>query len=189
MRGLIIDKYPDEVRQKIEFLIDSNFNGKAIHEWLQDNYFPKWKQIGRKDLIVTERTVRNWLRNYCPQKRLLSQSYIDRAVDRLEKDKEVLQNIEGDIAKLKQLINSFGDIDKLSLKSKAELRRQLKESIEANKKHLDILMRLGVVKEEPKKSTQFIFSKTLKEISEKHEEKPKKSKEEEIVERALKQDE
>jgi len=49
-------------------------------------------------------------------------------------------------------------------------------------------MRLGVIKEEPKTSKQFIFTEKLVEISKKHEEK-EKTEEEKLYERAVKKNE
>ena len=185
MRGKIIDKYPDEVRKKIEYLIDSNFNGKSIYEWLNANWFPKWKQNGMENLIVGERTVRNWLRNYAPEKRLLSQSYINNAVKRMDEDINAIEEIGKVLRGLIDLANSFKEGD-LSLKQKGEKRRILKEIANVSDMYEKLRMRLGLSEEKPKETIHHTFIDMVKEIKHKHEDKKEKTEEEKLYEKAVK---
>jgi len=185
VRGKIIDKYPDEVRKKIEYLIDSNFNGKSIYEWLNANWFPKWKQNGMENLIVGERTVRNWLRNYAPEKRLLSQSYINNAVKRMGEDIDTLEVMQKALKDMMELARGFPE-DKLSLRDKGEKRRILKEIANISQMLEGLRIRLGLSEEKPKETIHRTFIDMVKEIKHKHDDKKEKTEEEKLYEKAVK---
>lgn len=186
MRGRVIDEYPDEVRKKIEHLIGSNFNGRAIHQWLEREWFVKWRESGQDNLIITERTVRNWVRNYAPQKRLLSQSYIDSAVKRMGEDINAIEELGRVIHEMRELANSFPDEGELSLRQKGEKRRILKEIANISDMYEKLRMRLGLTEESPKKTVSEHFITKLTEIRHKHEGKGEdKSKEEKLYEKVV----
>ena len=181
-RGKILDEYPPEVRKKIAEMVEANYTGKMIYEWLEKNYYPKWRKE-HPDWVVGLRTVQNFLRYVCPEKRLLSSSYIREAVKRMESDIDTLERLERSIQRLENLADSFKDEKELSLKEKAELRRISKELVNAYNIYTNLLMRLGVLEEAPKKIESISLTGKLEELRRKA--KERKSKEEELYERVV----
>jgi hypothetical protein len=167
-RGKIIESYPPDVKEQIDRMIDANFTARMIYEWLKVNWFPKWEK-SHPEWCVTERTVENYLRYYAPEKRLLSASYIRSAVERLEEDVKIREDIQKAISELWQLYEK-ADSDK-------EKRLILRDIILSERVYFDICARLGIIEEKQKMESEESFAKML--------EKLRKEREKEILKKAL----
>lgn len=182
VRGEIIDEFPDEVKKKIDGMIENHFSAKDIHDWLSVNMFPEWK-TNHPEWCVTKKTVQNYYRLKVPEKRLLHPSYVHSAMRRTHEDIDVLDNIGETVRELGKLIKSLKEKGTLDNKDIGELRRLHKEFRDSNKILFDLRSRLGLIKEEPKKFVQFSFSKKLEELKEEREKE--KSEEEKLYEKVV----
>ena len=151
-RKFIVEQFPIDVREKIDFFIGEGFNPLSIFRWLEENVYPKWRKDGKGEFCVTRRTIYNYVKNRCPENLLVSDSYLKEARKRVDDDINSIGEIRSSINVLDKLIKSF-NLDNPTLKEKGELRRLIKEKIESEKKFMELQIRLGLVKDVKKVDT------------------------------------
>jgi len=139
-RRFIVEGFPLEVREKIDFFISEGFNPRSVFEWLQENIYPKWREEGKNELCVTRRTIYNYMKNRCPENLLVSDSYLKEARKRVDEDIDAMEKIRGNIASLEDLLNQFDLTGKMTVPQISQVRLLLQALLMANQKYLELQM-------------------------------------------------
>jgi len=169
-RRFIVESFPLEVREKIDFFISEGFNPRSVFDWLSDNVYPKWREEGKSELCVTRRTIYNYMKNRCPENLLVSNLYLKEAKKRVDDDIDTMANLRENIANLKKLIDKYDLNGELSEKAIGTIRLLIMALNEVNLKYAELQIRLGLKDEKVKETPEDILEKLKREQEEKEKE-------------------